>query len=135
MAHYVFLSTYYLVAQSPLRPKWNRKPSLGSGSPSLPAALHDSPKKQGALRTLVEENSFPRQRSYERVTARSAECRGWMPAGRKVAMKTSYCNYRPQHAVLWGYEFNHCRSANFAETRKPNFEITTRETRCRVTNR
>lgn len=86
----------------------------------FPAALRDSPKKRkGTLRSLIEENSFPRQRSYERVTARSAECRGWMPAGRKVARKTSYCNYRPQHAVLWGYEFNHRRSANFAETRKP----------------
>ncbi|TGZ31826.1 hypothetical protein DBV15_06909 [Temnothorax longispinosus] len=42
-----------------------------------------------------------------------------MPTGRKVTRKTSYCNYWPQHAVLWGYEFNHRRSANFAETRKP----------------
>lgn len=45
--------------------------------------------------------------------ARAGCRRGW-----KVARKTSYCNYRPQHAALWGYEFNHRRSVNFDETRK-----------------
>lgn len=103
------------------------------------AALHVSSKKRkGTWRTLVEENSFPRQRSYERVTARSAECWSWMPTGRKVARKTSYCNYWPQHALLWGYEFNHCRSANFTETQKPKrspFEDKTNTSRCKCYRR
>ncbi|KYM95798.1 hypothetical protein ALC62_13549, partial [Cyphomyrmex costatus] len=43
--------------------------------------------------------------------ARAGCRRGW-----KVARKTSYCNYWPQHAALWGYEFNHRRSASFVET-------------------
>lgn len=78
MARYVFLSAYYLAAQSPLRAKWNRRYSQAQekGGRLYLAALCDSPKKRkGAPRTLVEENSFPRQRSYERVTAGSAECR------------------------------------------------------------
>lgn len=123
-----FFSTYYLVVRSLLRLKCNRELRLEHGGLSHPyCTLHVSLKKRkGTPGALVEENSFPRQRPFERVTGRFAEWRaGYQRRRRKVTRKASYYN-KSQHAVLQGYEFDY-RFANFTETesqlRKPPPEI------------
>lgn len=112
------------------RAEWNsRKPSLEPGGtrpstrPSF-ADLHISPKKRkGILEDLVEENSFPRQRSYEHVTAKFAEWRAecrrekeGCKENKLLQLPAATCSIGDTNLTAVGREF-HETEANF-ETRK-----------------
>lgn len=110
LPRYVFPSTYYFVTRCYDRAEWNRrKPSLeirGGARPSF-AALYVSPKKRkGALEALVEENSFPRQRSYEQVTAKFAEWRAECRREKEGCKENKLLQLPAATCSIGEYEFN-----------------------------
>lgn len=97
-----------------------REPAL---QPSF-ADLHISPKKRkGIPEDLVEENSFPRQRSYGHVTAKFAEWRAecrrekeGCKENKLLQLPATTCSIGDTNLTVVGREF-HETEANF-ETRK-----------------